>query len=50
MGILSTPVKSNIEVNDRDLIIDIDLALLERLLPATKARAAITSRIRGLLT
>ena len=50
MGILSTPIKGTIDVTDRDLTIDIDLGLLERFFPATKAREAITSRVRGLLT
>lgn len=50
MGLINTPIKGTIEVTDRDITIDADLGLLERLIPATKAQAAITSRIRGLLT
>jgi hypothetical protein len=50
MGFVSTPIKGTIEVTDTDITIDADLGLLERLIPATKARASITSRIRGLLT
>jgi hypothetical protein len=50
MGFVSTPMKGTIEVTDRDITIDADLGLLERLIPATKARASITNRIRGLLT
>jgi Putative polyhydroxyalkanoic acid system protein (PHA_gran_rgn) len=50
MGILSTPIKGTIEVTDRDLTIDVDLGLLERLIPQAKAREAISSRVRGLLT
>ena len=50
MGFINTPIKGTIEVTDRDITIDADLGLLERLIPATKAQAAITSRIRGLLT
>jgi hypothetical protein len=50
MGIISTPIKGTVEVTDRDLIIDLDLGLLERLIPQSKARDAITSRVRGLLT
>jgi hypothetical protein len=50
MGIVSTPIKGTIEVTDRDLTIDADLGLLERLIPATRARESITSRVRGLLT
>jgi hypothetical protein len=50
MGILSTPVKGTIEVTDMDLTFDLDLGLLERLIPTTKARDVIGSRVRGLLT
>jgi hypothetical protein len=50
MGLLSTPIKGTIEVTDRDLTIDLDLGLLGRFIPATKAREAISSRVRGLLT
>ena len=49
MGPVSTPIKGSIEVTDRDLTIDADLGLLERFIPATRARHAITSRVRGLL-
>ena len=50
MGFINTPIKGTIEVTDTDLTIDADLGLFERLIPATKARDSITSRIRGLLT
>jgi hypothetical protein len=50
MGFINTPIKGTIEVTDTDLTIDADLGLLERLIPTTKARDSITSRIRGLLT
>ncbi|MBV8832462.1 MAG: polyhydroxyalkanoic acid system family protein [Acidobacteriaceae bacterium] len=50
MGFISTPMSGTIEVTDRDITIDADLGLFERLIPSTKARESITSRIRGLLT
>lgn len=50
MGFISNPIKGTIEVTDRDITIDADLGLLERFIPASKAQAAITSRVRGLLT
>jgi len=50
MGFVSTPIRGTIEAIDSDITIDADLGLLERLIPATKARDSITSRIRGLLT
>ena|SRR5436305_7273724 len=49
MGLISTPIKGTIEVTDSDLTIDADLGVLERLIAATKAKAAITNQIRGLL-
>jgi hypothetical protein len=50
MGIISTPIKGTIEVTERELTIDVDLGLLERLIPHAKTREAISSRVRGLLT
>jgi Putative polyhydroxyalkanoic acid system protein (PHA_gran_rgn) len=50
MGFISTPIKGTIEVTDTDITIDADLGLLERLIPAAKARASISSQIRGLIT
>ena len=50
MGPLSTPIKGTIEVTDRDVTIDADLGLLERLIPQGKARETLDSHIRGLLT
>src|SRR3954470_22616054 len=49
MGFVSTPIKGTIEVTDTDITVDADLGLLERLIPASKAQASISSRIRGLL-
>lgn len=50
MGFVSTPMKGTIEVTDRDITIDADLGLMERLIPASKARDSIASRVRGLLS
>jgi hypothetical protein len=50
MGFVSTPMKGTIEVTDKDITIDADLGLLEHLIPATKARISMTSRVRGLLS
>ncbi len=49
LGFLSTPIKGTVEVTDRDVIIDADLGMLERLIPADKARDLIGTRVRGLL-
>jgi hypothetical protein len=49
MGIISTPIKGTVDVTDRDITIDVDLGMLERLVPAEKAREMITTRVKGLL-
>src|ERR1700704_6519240 len=49
MGFLSTPIKGTVEVTDKDIIIDADLGLLERLIPEAKAREMLSTRIKGLL-
>jgi Putative polyhydroxyalkanoic acid system protein (PHA_gran_rgn) len=49
MGLLSTPIKGTVEVTDRDLTIDADLGVLERMIPAKKAQDVITNHVRGLL-
>ena len=48
-GILSTPIKGFVEVTDRDLTIDADLGLLEKLLPARQTQSAIECKVKGLL-
>ena len=49
MGFMSTPIKGTVDVTDRDLTIDVDLGILERMIPAKKAQEMITDRVRGLL-
>jgi hypothetical protein len=49
MGLLSTPIKGTVEVTDRDLTIDADLGILERMIPAKKAQEVISDHVRGLL-
>jgi hypothetical protein len=49
MGLLSTPIKGTVEVTDRDITIDADLGILERMIPAKKAQEVITQHMRGLL-
>lgn len=48
-GFVSTPIKGFVEVADKDLTIDVDLGLLEKLFPAKEARTAVESKVRGLL-
>jgi hypothetical protein len=49
LGLLSTPIKGTVEVTDHDLTVDIDLGLLNRLVPEQTAREVIGTRIKGLL-
>jgi hypothetical protein len=49
MGLLSTPIKGTVEVNDHDLTVDADLGILERMIPAKKAQEVLTDHVRGLL-
>jgi hypothetical protein len=49
MGFFSTPIKGTVEVTDRDIIVDADLGMLERMIPQEKAQEVLTSRVRGLL-
>jgi hypothetical protein len=49
MALVSTPIKGVVDISDRDITIDVDLGVWERLIPAAKAREAVTQRIRGLL-
>src|SRR5689334_2687978 len=43
-GLLSAPIKGTVTVTDRDITIDADLGIIERLLAGRKARAAIESK------
>ena len=49
MGFMSTPIKGFIDVTDRDVTIDVDLGIFERLIPAEKVRGVLGDRVRGLL-
>ena len=49
LNMVSTPISGIVVVTDYDLTIDVDLGILERLLPAEKARQAVASRLKGLL-
>lgn len=50
MGFVSTPIKGTIDVRDTDLTIDVDLGMLERIIAPAQARAALTSKVRVLLS
>ena len=48
-ALVSTPIRGTIEVTDRDLSLDVDLGLLNRLVPEKTAREIIGSRIERVL-
>jgi len=50
VGLLSAPIKGFVEVTDKDITVDADLGLLDKLLPAKQTRTVIEGRVRGLLT
>ncbi len=50
VSLLSSPIKGTIDVTEREVTIDADFGLLEKLLPSAKTKASIESRVRGLLT
>ncbi len=50
VALLTSPIKGTILVGERDVTIDIDFGLLEKLLPAAQTKAAIESRVKGFLT
>jgi hypothetical protein len=49
MGLLSAPIKGTVDVTDRDLTIDADLGLLEKLLGGGMTKT-LETRVKGLLT
>ena len=50
MGFVSTPIKGTVEVTDKDVTIDADLGLFEKLISSSGARASLEGKVRGLLT
>jgi hypothetical protein len=50
VALLSSPIKGTIAVTDREVTIDVDFGILEKLLPSAKTKASIETRIKGLLT
>lgn len=50
MGLMNTPITGTVDVTDREVTIDVNLGLLERLIPADRARQAVATRLKGLLT
>lgn len=50
IGLLSSPVKGTVDVTSKDLTIDVDFGLLEKLLGSGVGRKALENRVRGLLS
>ena len=50
LGFIKSPVKGTIAVGKSDVAIDLDLGLLDKLIPQETVKTAIESRVRGLLT
>ena len=49
-GPVAVPLKGTIDVTDTDVVLELDLGLLGRLLPQRKVQESLKGRIRGLLT
>ncbi len=49
VSLLTSPIRGTIQVTGRDLTIEADLGLLEKLLPAAKAKASLENTVKGLL-
>ncbi len=49
MGLLSTPIKGTVEVTSRDITVDADLGIFEKLLPQKQAQTALEASFHKLL-
>ena len=50
MGFLKTPIHGSALVTERDITLDVDLGLLNKLIPEELARNRIGTQVKGLLT
>jgi hypothetical protein len=50
MGFIKTPIKGTVAVTASDVTVDVDLGLLEKLIPQETVRTGIEGQVRGLLT
>lgn len=50
VSLLTSPIRGTIKVTERDVTIEADFGLLERLLPSAQTKAALENRVKGLLT
>ncbi len=49
VSLLTSPISGTILVTERDVTIDADFGLLEKLLPSAQTRANLENRVKGLL-
>ncbi len=49
VSLFTSPISGTIQVTDRDVTIDADFGLLEKLLPAAQTKAALETRVKGFL-
>jgi hypothetical protein len=49
MGFMSSPIRGTIDVTDRDVTIDANLGMFERLVSEEKAREVLGTKFKGLL-
>ena len=49
-GFIRSPIKGSIAVSNTEITVDVDLGLLDKLIPQDTVRTGIESRVRGLLT
>ncbi|HZU25801.1 MAG TPA: polyhydroxyalkanoic acid system family protein [Bryobacteraceae bacterium] len=50
MGFFTAPIKGTITVNDADIVIEADLGMLEKFIPAEKIKSQVESGARKMLT
>lgn len=50
MGFIKTPIKGTVEVRPAEVMIDVDLGVLEKLVPEGSLRSSLENKVRGLLT
>ena len=50
IGFVKTPIKGTVAVTAADITVDVDLGLLEKLIPQDTVRTGIEGQVRGLLT
>lgn len=50
VGFVKYPIRGTVEVSTRDYIVEIELGMLGKFLPAGRTRDSIETRVRGLLS